>query len=45
MSKRIVITNIRFNLEKSADRAAWEYLQQRNQHDYTRKHGLVCKLL
>lgn len=30
MSKRIVSTNIRFNLEKEADRSAWEYLQQRD---------------
>ena len=30
MSKQIVSTNIRFNLEKEADRTAWEYLQQRD---------------
>ena len=30
MSGRIVSTNIRFNLEKEADRSAWEYLQQRD---------------
>lgn len=34
MSKRIVSTNIRFNLEKGADRAAWEHLQQRNKRQY-----------
>ncbi len=34
MSRQIVSTNIRFNLEKSADRAAWEYLQQRNKRQY-----------
>ena len=34
MSKRIVSTNIRFNLEKGADRAAWEYLQQRDKRQY-----------
>jgi hypothetical protein len=30
MSRQIVSTNIRFNLEKEADRSAWEYLQQRD---------------
>ncbi len=30
MSGRIVSTNIRFNLEKEADRTAWDYLQQRD---------------
>ncbi len=30
MSKRIVSTNIRFNLDKETDRTAWEYLQQRD---------------
>lgn len=30
MSGQIVSTNIRFNLEKEADRTAWEYLQQRD---------------
>ena len=34
MSKRIVSTNIRFNLEKEADRAAWEHLQQRDKRQY-----------
>jgi len=28
MRKRIVSTNLRLNLEKEADRRAWEYLQQ-----------------
>lgn len=34
MSKRIVSTNIRFTLEKEADRTAWEYLQQRDKKQY-----------
>ena len=34
MSKQIVSTNIRFNLEKGADRAAWEHLQQRDKRQY-----------
>lgn len=34
MSKQIVSTNIRFNLEKEADRAAWEHLQQRDKWQY-----------
>ena len=34
MSKRIVSTNNRFNLEKGADRAAWEHLQQRDKRQY-----------
>ena len=34
MSKRIVSTNIRFNLEKGTDRAAWEHLQQRDKRQY-----------
>jgi len=34
MSKRIVSTNIRFNLEKGADRAAWEHLRQRDKRKY-----------
>jgi hypothetical protein len=34
MSKQIVSTNIRFNLEKGADRAAWEHLQQRDKKQY-----------
>ena len=39
MSRQIVSTNIRFNLEKEADRSAWEYLQQRDKqqhHSYSR---------
>mgnify|MGYP007113610866 FL=1 len=34
MSKRIVSTNIRFDLEKGADRTAWEHLQQRDKRQY-----------
>ena len=34
MSRQIISTNIRFDLEKEADRAAWEYLQQRNKQEY-----------
>ena len=34
MSKRVVSTNIRFNLDKGADRAAWEHLQQRDKRQY-----------
>ena len=34
MSKQIVSTNIRFNLEKKADRTAWEYLQRRDKKQY-----------
>ena len=34
MSKQIVSTNIRFNLEKGADRTAWEHLQQRDKRRY-----------
>ena len=34
MSKQIVSTNIRFNLEKGADRAAWKHLQQRDKRQY-----------
>ena len=34
MSKQIVSTNIRFNLEKETDRAAWEHLQQRDKRQY-----------
>ena len=34
MSKQIVSTNIRFNLEKEVDRAAWEHLQQRDKRQY-----------
>ena len=34
MSKRIVSTNIRFNLEKEADQTAWKYLQQCDKRQY-----------
>ncbi|MCX4325506.1 MAG: hypothetical protein OSJ59_21520, partial [Lachnospiraceae bacterium] len=34
MSRRIVSTNIRFNLEKEMDRTAWEHLQQRDKREY-----------
>ena len=34
MSRRIVSTNIRFNLEKETDRTAWEYLQQRDKRQH-----------
>ena len=34
MSGQIVSTNIRFNLEKEADRTAWEYLQQRDKRQH-----------
>jgi len=34
MSRRIISTNIRFNLEKEADRTAWEYLQHRDKKQY-----------
>ena len=34
MSRRIVSTNIRFNLEKETDRTAWEYLQHRDKKQY-----------
>ena len=34
MSRRIVSTNIRFNLEKESDRTAWEYLQQRDKRQH-----------
>ncbi len=30
----IVSTNIRFNLEKEADRMAWEHLQRRDKREY-----------
>ena len=30
----IVSTNIRFNLEKKADRAAWEHLQRRDKREH-----------
>lgn len=34
MSGTIVNTNIRFNLEKEADRRAWEYLQRMDRTQY-----------
>ena len=34
MSRQVVSTNIRFNLEKEADRTAWEYLQQRDKRQH-----------
>ena len=34
MSKQIVSTNIRFDLEKEPDRAVWEYLRQRDKRQY-----------
>ena len=34
MSRQIVSTNIRFNLEKEADRTAWEYLQRRDKRQH-----------
>ena len=34
MSRQVVSTNIRFNLEKEADRTAWEYLQHRDKKQY-----------
>ena len=34
MSGQIVSTNIRFNLEKEADRTAWDYLQQRDKREH-----------
>ena len=34
MSKRIVSTNVRFDLEKETDRTAWEYLQRRDKRQY-----------
>ena len=34
MSKRIVSTNVRFDLEKETDRTAWEYLRQRDKRQY-----------
>ena len=34
MSRRIVSTNIRFNLEKETDRTAWEYLQHRDKKQH-----------
>ena len=34
MSRQIVSTNIRFNLEKESDRTAWGYLQQRDKREH-----------
>ena len=34
MSRQIVSTNIRFDLEKEPDRKAWEYLRQRDKRQY-----------
>ena len=34
MSRRIVSTNIRFDLGKEPDRTAWEYLRQRDKRRY-----------
>ena len=34
MSRQIVSTNVRFDLEKEPDRMAWEYLQRRNKRQY-----------
>lgn len=34
MSRKIVNTSIRFNLEKEADRRAWEYLQTMDRTQY-----------
>ena len=34
MSKRIVSTNVRFELENETDRTAWEYLQRRDKRQY-----------
>ena len=34
MSKRIVSTNVRFDLGKELDRMAWEYLQRRDKRQY-----------
>ena len=34
MSRRIVSTNIRFDLEKEPDRMAWEYLRHRDKRQY-----------
>ena len=34
MSRQVVSTNIRFYLEKEADRTAWEYLQHRDKKQY-----------
>lgn len=34
MSRQIVSTNIRFNLEKEKDWTAWEYLQRRDKREH-----------
>ena len=34
MSRQIVSTNVRFDLEKEPDRTAWEYLQRRDKRQY-----------
>ena len=34
MSRQIVSTNIRFDLEREPDRIAWEYLRQRDKRQY-----------
>ena len=34
MSRQIISTNIRFNLEKESDRTAWDYLQQRDKREH-----------
>ena len=34
MSRQIVSTNVRLDLEKGPDRMAWEYLQQRDKRQY-----------
>ena len=34
MSKRIVSTNVRFDLERETDRMAWEYLRRRDKRQY-----------
>ena len=34
MSRQIVSTNIRFDLEKETDRMAWKYLRQRDKRQY-----------
>ena len=34
MSRQIVSTNVRFDLEKEPDRMAWEFLQRRDKRQY-----------
>ena len=34
MSRQIVSTNVRFDLEKETDRMAWEYLRRRDKRQY-----------